>query len=75
MLEAAERRPSTFNILSYLVYSRYMETCRECDREFESLESVFRHQRSHGQSALDFCSRNGWTYFEWSRGSELPLAT
>jgi len=30
---------------------------------------------SKRQSALDFCSRNGWTYFEWSRGSELPLAT
>lgn len=30
---------------------------------------------SKRQSALDFCSRNGWTYFEWCRGSELPLTT
>ena len=30
---------------------------------------------SKRDAALDFCTRNGWTYFEWSRGSELPIIT
>lgn len=30
---------------------------------------------SKRQAAVDFCARNGWTYFEWSRGSNLPLPT
>lgn len=43
-----------------------MVTCRECNREFESLESVFRHQRSHGQTAQYYV-------LKWDHNSEPPL--
>ena len=43
-----------------------METCRECDKELESLESVFRHQRSHGQTAQSYV-------LKWDHNGVVPL--
>lgn len=43
-----------------------METCRECNRDFDSLESVFRHQRSHGQTAQAYV-------LKWDHSGVPPL--
>ena len=43
-----------------------MSTCRECDKEFDSLESVFRHQRSHGQTAQSYV-------LKWDHSGVVPL--
>lgn len=43
-----------------------METCKECDVEFDSLETVFRHQRSHRQTAQDYV-------LKWQHGGKVPL--
>lgn len=43
-----------------------METCRECNRDFDTLESVFRHQRSHSQTAQAYV-------LKWEHGGVPPL--
>lgn len=42
-----------------------METCLECGKQFESLESVHRHQRIHGQTSQAYV-------LKWTHGGTVP---
>ena len=43
-----------------------METCKECNIEFDSLEFVYRHQRSHKRSAQEYV-------LKWQHDGKVPL--
>ena len=43
-----------------------METCRECNTDFDSIESVFRHMRSHKMSAKEYI-------LKWKHNGKEPL--
>lgn len=43
-----------------------METCKECNRDFDSLESLFRHMRSHRMSAKEYV-------LKWKHDGSEPL--